>query len=447
MMMKLFYIPVLACLTLFSCTINQLGGNNNPSGGGGSSSSAPIELYGVFVSTNGSDTNSGTNAASPLRSLPIGISNAIANGVTNIYISAGTYKPGLGLNLKTNGLVITNSGLNFSGGWDSNFQNCNGYSVLDGTNGLDHVVYAKNVNNMLMQGLIIRNGFAAGNDAANTNGAGMYLTNLNSCLLTNIIVCSNYALGNGGGIWFCGVSNTFSIGIFSNINVFVSASYGYGGGIFIGQGSRFNTFRGDVSYNSAASGGGMYFDTNSGNNEISCSIEKNVSAWVGGGGIVFNYSDSNHFQGLVNGNTVNFAAGPWCLGGGVMIYYGCWNLVEGNVCSNTGYSGSGGCIWYGSNNTIRAFVYDNVDAGYGGGFFLWHSDNVVVSGIILRNQGRWNCGSGGLAIYYSSTTILTNLIVTGNSCGGGGFGVLGFSSVIVTNGSYIYNNYPNDCGY
>lgn len=446
MFMKYLYIMFLLSFPLFSCTINQLGGNNNTSGGG-SGSPAPTVLFGVFVATNGSDTNDGTNLAYPLRSLSVAISNAVANGLTNIYISVGVYKPGSGLNAQTNGLVITNSGLHFSGGWDSNFQHFSDYSVLDGSNNLDHVVYAKNVSNMSFQGMIVRNGYATGNDAANTNGAGMYLTNLKSCLFTNVIVSSNYSLGNGGGIWFCGVSNTLSFDIVSNINVFISSYYGYGGGVFIGEGSRFNTFLGTVSYNSASSGGGMYFDTNTGNNEIFCAIENNISGWVGGGGIVFNYSDSNHFRGFVNGNTVVFAAGPWCLGGGVLINYGCWNLIEGTICSNSGYSGSGGCIWYGSNNTVRAFVYDNIDAGYGGGFFFWHSDNVLVSGLFLRNQGLWNCASGGLAIYYSGATILTNLVLTENSCGAGGYGVYGFGSTITTNGSYIYNNFPNDCYY
>lgn len=443
MMLKIIFLAVFICLTVFSCAVNQL----NPGGsGGGTTPSGPIQLNGVFVSINGSDTNDGTNQYCPLRTFSRAISNALTNALTNIYASEGVYKPGSGLNGSLRGLVITNSGLHFSGGWDSNFQSVTGYSVLDGTNGLDHVVYSKNISNTVMQGFIIQNGYTIGADTANTNGAGMYLTNLNFSLFTNIIVCSNYALGNGGGIWFCGVSNTFSIGIVSNINVFVSADYGYGGGIFIGQGSRFNTFRGYVSYNSAASGGGMYFDSNTGNNEISCSIEKNTSGWVGGGGIAFYYSDSNHYQGIVNGNTVNFASGPACLGGGVMIYYGCWNLVEGNICSNSGYSGSGGCIWYGSNNTIGAFVYDNIEAGYGGGIYLYYTTNATVSGVILRNKYRLlsNCRGGGLCVF-NSIAVLTNMIITENRAEWVGGGICQYASLLTTNGIFVFNNSPDDC--
>lgn len=436
MIMKYSAILVLFTISLFSCAVNGL--NSGGSGGGTSGTSGPILLTGVFVATNGSDTNSGTNQFFPLRSFSFAISNALANGLSNIYVAEGVYRPGAGLNSRTNGLVITNSGLHFSGGWDSNFQFQTGFSELDGTNDLDHVVYAKNVFNMAMQGFVVKNGVATGNDTAHTNGAGMYLTNLTGCLFTNITVSSNYSTYEGGGIWFCGVSNRFSLNIVSNS---ASYSYGYGGGIYVGPGSFYNKFSGDIAYNAGIGGGGMFFDTNSGNNDIACIIEGNIaSGMYGGGGIAFYHSHSNTFHGIIRANTTYYVLGPMCYAGGVFVYYSCQNLIEGVICSNSGYSGSGGCVLYGTNNTFNAYFYDNIDAGYGGGLFLYFSANTLISGIVLRNVGIWCCNGGGIC-FLNSSGILSNIIITENGVGGG---VYNSGSTVITNDAYIYNNVPFD---
>ena len=441
----------MTCFWLFvsvvfsSCAVNGMsfGGGN----GGGSNPSAPGPLYGVFVATNGSDTNSGTNLAFPLRTFGAAISNALINNLTNIYVAEGTYKPGSGLNGATRGLVITNSGLHFSGGWDSNFSSITGYSVLDGNFSLDHVVYVKNVSNMTFQGMIVRNGYAIGNDAANTNGAGMYMTNIHACLFTNLIVCSNYSLADGGGIWFCGNSNVFSADILSNYANYSGIYYGFGGGIFTGLGSYHNTFSGEFSYNTALGGGGIFLGTNTGNNRITCVLQHNIAyALCDGAGIALYYSQANSDKGMIHSNVTVYAAGPPCFAGGVFVTNGSFNKIEGSICSNIGYYGAGACFTGGSNNTLSAFVYDNIQAGYGGGLMLYRTQNATVSGLFLRNQGIWCCSGIGLSIDYSSA-LLTNLIVTANSCGGSGGGCYQYGSTVSTNDLYIYNNSPDDWVY
>lgn len=448
-MTKLTIAYLLTGLCLFSCAISRIN-SGNPYDGGNSGGSETVPLTGVFVATNGNDTNSGTNYSKPLRTFAAAVSNARANSLTNIYVAAGTYKPGTGLRPAPSGLVITNSSLNISGGWDSNFQNTGDYSVLDGTNGLDHVVYAKNVSNLTFQGFFIKNGRAVGNDTANTNGSGMYLSNMTACLFTNIIVSNNYALGNGGGVWISGISNKFCADVLSNYANYAGPYNGFGGGVYVGPGSYRNVFSGNVSFNIGLGGGGMFFGTNTGRNEIYCNLEKNVAcALEGGGGISFYHSSSNHYNGLVNGNYVTFMAGPACYAGGVFINYGHWNFIEGIICSNTAYSGGGGCVNYGTNNTIQAYIYDNMHNaeayywGWGIGLYLRYNGNTTVSGIIMHNHSSGVSSYGGGMAIVNSTVFLTNLIVTGNSSPGTG-GIFSSGSTLTTNGAYIYDNSPTD---
>ncbi len=442
--MKRAAIPTTALIlmSVVSCAVNPLN-----TGSGPSATPEPVVLTGIFIAPDGSDTNGGTNASVPLRTFHAAISNAVANGLTNIYAAAGEYRPGSGLGAPYRGIVVTNSGLHFSGGWNAGFTARSGTSILDGTNGLDHVIYAKNVTNISLEGFTVVNGYADGNDANNTNGAGLYLSNVTGCLLTNIFVRNNSALGDGGGIWFSGISNAFSVDVLSNSANYPGPDCGFGGGICVGSGSIRNTFSGNYSWNTAFGGGGLYFSSNSCRNVITAAVEHNTANGItGGGGVLFFYSDSNSFSGLIHRNTTVNVVGPMNYAGGLFIDHGSWNTVRGTICSNDGYSGGGGCIYYGSNNTVSAFVYDNVHAGYGGGLFLYHTVNATVSGVILRNQGDLYCTGGGLSIYFSSAN-LTNIIISGNSCGSSGGGIYQSASVVTTNGAFIYGNSPDDWTY
>lgn len=427
MIMK-FHAYVFLFLGLVSCSVAPV-----PAGTGPDAGNPPPDLTGVFVSTNGDDANAGTSRSAPLRTLPAALSNALTNGLTNIYVAEGVFAPGSGLEPTGFGLIITNSGLHLSGGWDGGFLSVTGYSVLDGTNGLEHVVYASGVSNMVFQGFMIRNGMATGTLTALSNGGGLLLTNIVSCLLTNTVVSNNSSSRNGGGIWMSGVSNTVCATVLYN-----QSGNGIGGGVFISSGSFSNRIFADISHNSSLVGGGLYLGADTGWNSVSGTVGFNsaslFSSKAGGGGITLSNSFSNYFSCLVNGNS----SGGW--GGGYHIT-GNDNVITGSVSSNSAFQGGGMTYYSGSRNTIQTVVKDNTCINLGGGIYIEYAE-VKISSLVLRNSSGY--AGGGIFNFWGSVTITNSVVADNANASFRGGGLCDQNTISVTNGSSIYNNSPND---
>ncbi|MCS7299829.1 MAG: hypothetical protein RMJ37_07760, partial [Spirochaetia bacterium] len=344
----------------------------------------------VYVSILGNDANSGSRVK-PLRSIQKGIERAVQLGLSNIYVSAGVYTPGNGLNNSNIGVVITNNGLNIVGGWDNNFNSIIGYSELDGMNNLYHVVYASNVSGVSLSNFVVRNGRAYSYPFG--VGGGLYLYRFNYGILSNLIVTNNYSSSGGGGICLWHSTNNI---IYGEVNNNISV---YGGGIYLGSSSGNKVFASvysNVSTNdgggSSGAGGGIYLANSSGN-VINGNVNNNISGGSGGGVYLYNSSSNRVFANVYSNIATN-------VGGGIGLSYSIGNVIssaiyQNTVVSSSSYSGYGGGIflYYSHSNVItNSRVFSNYSAYRGGGIDLYHSGDNIIYGEVNNNISVYGGG-------------------------------------------------------
>lgn len=236
---------------------------------------------GIFVTPSGNDANNGLSILTPVKTIQIGVMKAVSNSFTNVYVQQGTYIHGSGLNsLSNNGVNISNNGICLSGGWNSSFSLQNGFSVLDGTNRVNHIIKVNNVTNVVINGFILKNGVDYLIDPVDYGG-GLLMYNAYGCMVYNVIICSNYANQGGGmSLWY-GASNVISVIATSNY------AGNSGGGFYIGYATN-NTFTGVFSSNYAnggtlnSGGGGVHFYSSTSNFLISAEVSWNRATYGSG---------------------------------------------------------------------------------------------------------------------------------------------------------------------
>ncbi len=413
-------------------------------------------LDGVYVATNGMDSNSGSRS-SPIKSIQFALKLASEYGLNNIRITAGTYLPGSGLNNNGNcGLIISNSSnLNISGGWDQVFSNQTGISILNVNKGQYstinyHVIIMTNVYNVTLNSFQITGGYAdsmdqtGGADSFDNNGGGILMINVTGSLITNCTISNNFAgcssgkstnYGSGGGLYLLNSSyNTINANIFFN-------SADFGAGLELDY-SIYNNINGNISNNeapigafggsnpwveySAGEGGGLYLYCSS-NNTISGSVCCN-GAYSLAGGIEFDTSANNNISTAVFSNTVlNMGSG-----GGLEFDNSSYNTVSGNIYSN---SGVGIDLDNSGNNTITGSIFNNGDE-FGGGVEIVFSINNTFSGDIHNNKAGWG---GGLFIENSCNNQITGNIYSNSVYGAGGGVLLEYASNNTISGD-VYGN-------
>ena len=151
-------------------------------------------------------------------------------------------------------------------------------------------------------------------------------------------------------------------------------SYGYGGGVYMGDGSTFTMEGGTISGNVATRGGGVYMGDGSTFTMTDGTISGNVAA--SGGGVYVNGGTFTMEGGTISGNTAVYNNGGGN-GGGVLV---------GSVGSATGiFTMSGGTVsdndatYYGSG----LYLYTDGNAEIGGGYFdgsIYMDGTISVSG-------------------------------------------------------------------
>jgi len=314
--------------------------------------------YVVFVSTGGSDANTG-GISDPFRSINVAMSH-ISTNITDLSVTvevrvgSGVYTPGSGLSSSGSGFVINRPNVIISGGWDSSFSSVVDKSELDGNNSLYHIVMITNVTNVRLENLVIRGGNANDVTFPNNSGGGIYVSNASYLAIeSNVVISNNYADSFGGGVYLWSSPN--------------------------------NTISGSVYGNSANYGGGVYLD-NSTNITISGSVYSNSATW-GGGGIFLWVSTNNTISGSVYGNSAT-----WGGGGGLYLDNSPNNTISGDVYGNSSADNGGGVFLYDStSNTISGSVYGN-SANYGGGVYLDYSDYFTNTGWITNNTAGFAGG-------------------------------------------------------
>jgi predicted outer membrane repeat protein len=236
----------------------------------------------VYVSTSGSDVSTGLTPADPLLTIQKAIQVAVSNSISNVFIAAGTYIPGTGLNASGSGVLVTNSALMLWGGWDPTFKYpFTGYSELDGMGGLSHVIFVSNVQEVYLIGFVLRNAnaVAASPDDA---GGGLLVESSEICGMVDLIVSNNTAT-NGGGISIRN-SQFVTMGAGYPLSVLNNTAFNHGGGIYFENASNNNLIYAYIETNIGyGGGGGVYIGGTSDANQIAAVIISNFA--TNGGGI------------------------------------------------------------------------------------------------------------------------------------------------------------------
>ncbi len=146
----------------------------------------------------GSETNQGTTPDSALKTLTNAYVMAVKSNFKTIYLATGVYNRVSGINTTGDGLIITNSNLKISGGWDSNFVTQTNVSIIDGQNvGPSRPILIGSVTNIELTRLYVTGGYRNG---GGDEGGGLYITNSSYIVASNCGFYYNYAQANGGGI-------------------------------------------------------------------------------------------------------------------------------------------------------------------------------------------------------------------------------------------------------
>ncbi len=301
----------------------------------------------IFVSSAGSDANSGLTPSSPKATLDAGIGLARLSNSGRVFVSGNyTLAPGTG----NSGLYLADlSNLTISGGWNPDFSANAGRSVLDANGACAHVVTLQNCRNVTLTNLLITGGYASNYYTFDGAGGGMFLAN------------------SHGNVFYCVVSSNFAL---------------FGGGVFLSN-STHNTIAGMIAGNTADSGGGIYFYYTSSNNNVSALISSNTAS--DGGGIYVDYAYSNTIGGTITRNMATDS------GGGIMFDYADFNTVTGSITANSTYGAGGGAALYNSSGNVFAstavirYNHCNIDGLYsnpGGAIYTSSTGNSIQSGAI-----------------------------------------------------------------
>ena len=206
-----------------------------------------------YVSPDGNDQNIGTKEF-PLLNIQTAVNRTYVIWEDdiptnfNIYVKEGVYKPGAGLNPINVGLFFSDYPyerhlINLSGGWNKDFSSRTGYSTLDGTNGLYHILWVGHP--VKMANFILKNGRATGSTNYNapivssdeynpkfisarfTSGGGLFLL-ASTSTFSNIIIMSNTSVSNGRQVSIYGGGNTLFINTLSSNDLYDKGTPGWG---------------------------------------------------------------------------------------------------------------------------------------------------------------------------------------------------------------------------
>lgn len=368
----------------------------------------------VYVSKNGSDQNDGT-LNSPYQSIHKALDRAYQslknNSKVEILIEEGTYLSGDGL-YSIGTITITNK-ISLKGGWNSDFSEITGKSVIDLTNIPKQAIVIQNTEDVEISGLIIQN-----SKVFSSGGGGILVRNSSKILISNVVI-SNSLSQSGGGILLDGVSySKFYITLIGN------TSFGYGGGIGI---------------------------TNSYNNEIWVITINNLASTFGGGIGIIN-SQTNQIVAISTNNSAGYGGGIAIIGNKSR-----HNIINGNISFNSGsQSGGGVFISKAIDTTISANIIGNYSPLGGGISIESPQGQIIISESIITNT--LSSGASQSVIYISNSTPTTPLIIFNCLIGGttsnpiygiyeDGIDISGHSIIrnkFITNTlSYLYRDYTD----
>lgn len=371
---------------------------------------------GVYVATNGNDTNTGLTKASPVLSIQSAINIAQSNNLNYVFIQEGYYTTNAGLSNENTSIIIRSNGLTVYGGCDSSFTPISGhFSILDGQYVTWNILVLWSTTNVTLYGLTIMRG----STGIISSGAGCFITNSMACRVTNCNFIQNRSLGSGGGIAL--ITSTSN----SVCSVFISnstASLYTGGGLLI-RSSSYNRVHSTFIGNIAGNGGGaIYVYDNSSSNTISgimisnaatntgsaggairldgvynnilddCTINYNMINGSGGGGLYSTSTGTKILNSSFTGNTANNYGGGCHITGTNHFISNC--VFSENRVTNTPGLGGGICILSYANTILYSTFSNNFVNNYGGGIYSSGSNTIISNCLIFNNQATNSTQTG-----------------------------------------------------
>lgn len=340
--------------TLFAYAVDSLGNVGPTNYVGFTADTSGI----IYVSPTGNDSNPGVKV-SPVLTINQAISLASTYGLSNIYVQAGTYITNAGLASSGSGVTASLTGLNIQGGWNAGYTAQTGYSTLDGEGCLEHIVYIS-ANSTKLSRLCIINGNTTGpvsNPDTGNSGPGICINSsyntISNCILTN-----HNATGDGAIFMYNGGNNTVVDCIINQNN----ASY-RGAGISLWFSSYNNILNSTLSNNNVVNNGGAIYM-----NASSYNVVSNVK-------LLFNYAT----------NAANSHSAGLGVNSGSYI-----DVLDSLIVGNRNNSTRGSAFNFMAVGNLR--IVNNV-----------MSNNINVSGM-----------SSLIALYSSSATTFTNLVISNN---------------------------------
>jgi predicted outer membrane repeat protein len=371
----------------------------------GNASAAPLLCYADAGAAGLNDGSSWANAYTNLQSA-LG-----ASPCTEVWVKAGTYKPGTvrTATFQLKNLVALYGG--FAGtetllsqrNWQTNLTILSGDIgvVNDTSDNSYHVVTG--VTGATLDGFTITGGNANGS-YPNTNGGGMYNSS-SSPTLANVTFSSNAAT-DGGGMF-----NDTSSPSLANVT-FSGNSATLGGGMF-NEISSPSLTKVTFSSNSAATGGGGMY------NDYGSPILANVtfsgnSATGNGGGGMYNVGSNVILTNVTfSGNSATGTNSSTGNGGGLYNYNNSSsNLTNVTFSANSATSNGGGIYNLVSNPSLTNVTFSaNSATSNGGGIY-----NLIGSPVI-KDSLFWGDGSTEISNNSSSPVIYDSLIQGGCPAG------------------------------
>lgn len=360
----LFVVTGIVVFSLCSCGVQRPKGNYNS------------DVLSLYVSKDGSDEGDGSKSK-PFFSIHKALQKAYevvlkTNAVVEINIGEGVYSVGDGLDPV--GTIYVTNRVSIRGGFDSEFSEVKGVSVIDLTNTGKQGIVIQDVNSIEVSGIVVVNA-----KAFSVVGGGILIKNVSNLVISNVIISNSTSLHGGGGVALDGVTDSKLF-----LRLVGNTSFGTGGGMFV-YGSHRNEIYALALHNYSTSYGGGIHVTNSASNVFRIECISNFSAYGGGISVVGSRSRDND--------------------------------ISGNVSYNSS-SGGGGGIYMSriGQNFISGVIQGNSSPLGGGVFIEIPQGQIIISESILTNT--WSSGVKKSVVYITNQTSSTPLILDKCQIGG-----------------------------
>ena len=382
----------------------------------------------LYVSTSGSDSNTGTSASDPLKTIKMALIKIIADSINpkTIHLAEGTYSPvvnseTLPINLKS---YVTLSGESRAN------------TIIDGFHIYSLMVsYGDKYDSVAK--LTLQQGYKYG------DGGAVVIENNSSPVFHDITLQNNYSTHDGGAIWCFDDCSPF----FSYVS-FINNSSNNAAGAIMCHSNDLLTMDSVLfqSNESRYSGGALQVDYTDECKFYRCSFVNNSLINGGGGGATLR-------QVLVNADSLTFTGNHVIGDGGAIWGYGATLNINNSTFASNSASGTGGAIGFyaGVHINMKNVVFGWNTSIEGGAIRGYYGSTVnIFNGLFLNNNtlyDPYSNGDGGAMRLNDVATNLTNVTLSGNVADGDGGGLYFWASSgsidYTVQNSIIHGNSPD----